>query len=62
MVDTAITQTRFHWLRSPRQLIVLWDQKIREGNANDFNASRRHALVVARVTHLIADAKAERYR
>ncbi len=36
-----------------------WDQMIREGNAtpawlaNDFNASRRHALIVAQVINLV---------
>jgi TnpA family transposase len=87
-VDTAIGQTRFHWLRSAPDapgggnLVGLteriaflcklgidsrlqalipsgrWDQIIREGDAtpawlaNDFNASRRRATIVAQVIKL----------
>ena len=88
VVDPAIGQTRFHWLRSApdapgaANLVGLteriaflrtlgidphlqaripsgrWDQMIREGDAtpawlaNDFNASRRRATIVAQIIKL----------
>jgi hypothetical protein len=88
VVDSTISQTRFHWLRSAPEapaagnLVGLteriaflrtlgidprlqariasgrWDQMVREGDAtpawlaNDFNASRRRATIVAQIIRL----------
>jgi hypothetical protein len=88
VVDPAIGQTRFHWLRSAPQAPAAgnlaglteriaflrtleidprlqaripsgrWEQMVREGDAtpawlaNDFNASRRRAMIVAQIIKL----------